>query len=93
MAETITWNLRMYGLLAWMWIRVSMTYRTSFVLLMLGQFLMTGLDFAAILVIFSNVDSLGGFSLAEISFLYGGSALCLGCSDLLLGNIERLGQR
>ncbi len=93
MAETITWNLRMYVLLAWMWIRVSMTYRASFVLLTLGQFLITGLDFVAILVIFSNVDSLGGFSLAEISFLYGGSALCLGCADLLLGNIERLGQR
>jgi ABC-2 type transport system permease protein len=92
-AETIAWNIKAYAMFAWMWIKVSMTYRTSFVLLTIGQFLITGLDFAAILVIFSNVDSLGGFSLAEISFLYGGSALCLGCADLLLGNIERLGTR
>ncbi|MBA3234087.1 MAG: ABC-2 family transporter protein [Propionibacteriales bacterium] len=76
-----------------MWIRVSMTYRTSFVILTLGQFLITGLDFVAILVMFANVDALGGFSLQEIAFLYGGSALCLGFADLLLGNIERLGLR
>jgi ABC-2 type transport system permease protein len=76
-----------------MWIRVSMTYRTSFAILTIGQFLITGLDFVAILVMFSAVDALGGFSLAEIGFLYGGSALCLGIADLLMGNIERLGLR
>jgi ABC-2 type transport system permease protein len=76
-----------------MWIRVSMTYRTSFAILTVGQFLITGLDFVAILIMFSTVDVLGGFSLQEIAFLYGGSALCLGIADLTLGNIERLGLR
>lgn len=76
-----------------MWIRVSMSYRTSFLLLAVGQFLISGLDFVAILVMFANVDELGGFSLTEVAFLYGGSALCLGLADLFLGNIERLGQR
>jgi ABC-2 type transport system permease protein len=80
-------------MLAWMWIRVSMSYRTSFVILTAGQFLVTGLDFVAILVMFASVEALGGFSLQEIAFLYGGSALCLGLADLLLGNIERLGLR
>jgi ABC-2 type transport system permease protein len=89
----LSWSLRAYLLLAWMWIRVSMTYRTSFVILTIGQFLITGLDFVAILVMFSSVDALGGFNLHEIAFLYGGSALCLGIADLLLGNIERLGLR
>jgi ABC-2 type transport system permease protein len=89
----LRWSLRAYLLLAWMWIRVSMTYRTSFAILTLGQFLITGLDFAAILVMFSSVDMLGGFNLHEIAFLYGGSGLCLGIADLLLGNIERLGLR
>jgi viologen exporter family transport system permease protein len=46
-----------------------------------------------VLVMFTNIDALGGFSLAQIAFLYGGSVLCLGFADLLLGNIERLGQR
>jgi ABC-2 type transport system permease protein len=85
--------LRAYALLARMWVRVSMSYRTSFAMLTLGQFLITGLDFLAILVMFSTVDALGGFSVEEVAFLYGGSALCLGLADLLLGNIERLGLR
>jgi ABC-2 type transport system permease protein len=80
-------------MLAWMWIRVSMTYRTSFVILTVGQFLITGLDFVGIAVLFQSVDALGGFSLWEIGLLYGGSATCLGLADLVLGNIERLGLR
>lgn len=93
MVDRIAANARGYAQLAWMWIRVSMTYRTSFALLTAGQFLITGLDFVAILVMFSNVDALGGFGLSQIAFLYGGSALCLGLADLMLGNIERLGRR
>jgi ABC-2 type transport system permease protein len=91
--QRLSWSVRAYFMLAWMWIRVSMTYRTSFAILTLGQFLITGLDFAAIVVMFSAVDVLGGFDLHEIAFLYGGSALCLGIADLILGNIERLGLR
>ncbi len=93
MADRVAANARAYVVLAWMWIRVSMSYRASFAFLTVGHFLITGLDFVAILVMFSNVNSLGGFSLTEIAFLYGGSALCLGFADLLMGNIERLGQR
>jgi viologen exporter family transport system permease protein len=85
--------VRAYLLLASMWIRVSMTYRTSFAVLTVGQFLITGLDFVGIAVMFASVDALGGFSLWDIAFLYGGSALCLGIADLLLGNVERLGLR
>lgn len=93
MNSPVLWGGRAYLTLAWMWIRVSMTYRTSFVILTLGQLVITGLDFVAIVIIFANVDRLGGFGLAEIAFLYGGSGLCLGIADLILGNIERLGNR
>ena len=93
MVERAIWGCRAYLILAEMWIRVSMSYRTSFTVLTLGQFFITGLDFVAILVMFANVDSLGGFGLTEIAFLYGGSSLGLGLADLILGNIERLGVR
>lgn len=93
MVSRLAWGVRAYLLLAWMWVRVSMTYRTSFLTLTLGQFLVTGLDFVAIVVMFANVDALGGFDLPEIAFLYGVSGLCLGLADLVLGNIERLGTR
>jgi ABC-2 type transport system permease protein len=87
------WGLRAYAILAAAWVRVSMTYRASFVMLTLGQFLVTLLDFVAIVIMFANVDALGGFALAEIAFLYGGTSLCLGLADLILGNIERLGTK
>ncbi|RYU11657.1 transporter [Nocardioides iriomotensis] len=70
-----------------------MAYRASFWMMTVAQFVVTGLDFVAIVIMFANVDALGGFSLAEVAFLYGGAGLCLGIADLLLGNIERLGTR
>ena len=85
--------MRAYAMLAWMWVRASMTYRSTFAILTVGQFLVTGLDFVGITVMFASVDALGGFTLPEIAFLYAGSATCLGIADLLVGNIERLGLR
>jgi len=90
--ERLRSEIRAFTLLAWTWVRVSMSYRTSFVLLTVGQFVITGLDFVAILILFSNVDTLGGFDLPQIAFLYAGSALALGVADLVVGNVERLGR-
>lgn len=86
-------GLRCYLLLAGMWVRATMAYRTSFVSMTLAQFAITSLEFAAILIMFSHVPALGGFTLAEIAFLYGLSGACLGLADLLMGNTERLGER
>ncbi|WP_432120076.1 ABC transporter permease [Streptomyces sp. bgisy032] len=85
--------MRTYGLIAAMWIRSTMAYRTSFVLTTFTNFAVTGLDFVAILLMFSRVDALGGFSLPEIAFLYGLSSVAFGLADLLLGSMERLGRR
>jgi ABC-2 type transport system permease protein len=85
--------VREYCLLAWMWIRSSLVYRTSFVTMALAQFMITMLDFLAIVVMFSNIDVLGGFSLGQVAFLYGVSGCCIGAADLLVGNVERLGRR
>ena len=41
---------------------------------------------------FTNVDSLGGFGLGDIAFLYGATSICLGLADFTLGNVERLGR-
>lgn len=89
----LAWGVRGYLLLAWTWIRVAMAYRTSFAILFLGSLAVTGLDFVAIAILFSTIDALGGFTLPEVAFLYGGSALALGLADLSIGNVERLGRR
>ncbi|MGI5455205.1 ABC transporter permease [Streptomyces sp. CA-249302] len=86
-------GLRAYWLIAGMWVRSAMTYRTSFVVTMCGNGLMTAMDFAAILLMFAQIDSLGGWSLPEVAFLYGLSATSFGLADLVLGSMDVLGAR
>ncbi|WKX74236.1 ABC transporter permease [Streptomyces sp. XD-27] len=76
-----------------MWVRSTMTYRTSFVITTLGNIAITALDFAAIALMFSHVESLGGFGLAEVTFLYGTSSTAFGLTDLALGSMDRVGRR
>ncbi|MGW0751002.1 ABC transporter permease [Streptomyces sp. NPDC002587] len=76
-----------------MWIRSTMTYRTSFVLSFVGNAAITLLDFVAIYIMFSHVDVLGGFTLPEIALLYGSCSASLGVAGLLLGNTDRIGVR
>jgi ABC-2 type transport system permease protein len=85
--------LRAYGLIAAMWIRSSMAYRSSFVMLSLGQFVITGFDFVAIWIMFSHTPQLGGFALPEVALLYGASGIAIALADLFLGGIEQVGQR
>nr|WP_089106681.1 ABC transporter permease [Streptomyces hyaluromycini] len=93
MGERVRDALRAYLLIAGMWIRSTMIYRTSFAVTMAGNLLVTGLDFATILLMFSRVDSLGGWSLPEVAFLYGLSATSFGVADLVLGSMDVLGTR
>ncbi|MFF7290101.1 ABC transporter permease [Streptomyces griseorubiginosus] len=76
-----------------MWIRSAMTYRTSFVVTVCGNLAVTGLDFVGILLMFSQVDALGGWRLPEIAFLYGLSVTAFGIADLVLGSMDVLGSR
>jgi ABC-2 type transport system permease protein len=77
--------------IARLWVRASMAYPASFWMLAVGSFVMTGLDFAAILVIFGRVDSLGGFTLHQVAFLYAGTGVGIAFGDFAVGRVERLG--
>ena len=85
--------MRAYGLIAAMWIRSSMAYRATFVMLTVGQFVITGLDFVAIWIMFGHTPQLGGFALSEVALLYGVTTLGIGIADLLVGGIEQVGRR
>jgi ABC-2 type transport system permease protein len=86
-------GLRAYGLIVAMWVRSTMAYRASFLMTALGNFAATGLDFATILLMFSHVTRLGGFTLPEVAFLYGTTGTAFGLADLTMGSMERLGRR
>ncbi|MEU1461073.1 ABC transporter permease [Streptomyces sp. NPDC005727] len=76
-----------------MWIRSTLAYRASFVMTAFGGLVVTGLDFVTIMLMFSRVDVLGGYSLPEVAFLYGLSATSFGVADLAIGSADRLGRR
>ncbi|WP_435897033.1 ABC transporter permease [Streptomyces niveus] len=86
-------GLRAYGLIVAMWMRSTMTYRASFAMTAFGNFAVTAFDFIAILMMFSHVDRLGGYSLPEVAFLYGAAGASFGLADLAMGSTDRLGRR
>ncbi|MGW7225285.1 ABC transporter permease [Streptomyces cyaneofuscatus] len=86
-------GVRAYGLIVAMWVRSTMAYRASFVMTTFGNLAATAFDFLTIVLMFTHVDALGGFTLPEIALLYGVSATAFGLCDLLLGSMERLGRR
>ncbi|MEV4329612.1 ABC transporter permease [Streptomyces sp. NPDC049597] len=85
--------LRAYGLIVAMWVRSTMAYRASFAMTAFGNFAATGFDFVTILLMFSHVDALGGYSLPEVAFLYGTTSTAFGLADLVMGSMDRLGRR
>jgi ABC-2 type transport system permease protein len=86
-------SIRVYRLVVGMWMRSTMAYRASFVMTALGNFGGTALDFVTILLMFSHIHALGGFTLPEVAFLYGTASTSFGLADLLMGSMARLGSR
>ena len=82
-----------YRVMAGARIRADWQYRVSFFGYTFTQGLITVLDFLQIAVIFGQVDSLGDWSIAEVSFLYGTSAVAFHLGDLFVSQVERASQR
>jgi ABC-2 type transport system permease protein len=93
LAPRLRETLRIYGLIVAMWVRSTMAYRVSFLMTAVGNFAGTALDFVTILLMFSRITVLGGFTLPEVAFLYGTTSTSFGLADLVMGSMERLGRR
>jgi ABC-2 type transport system permease protein len=74
-------------------IRSQYQYRLSFYLFLISQFLITFIDFLAVLVIFTHIPTLGGWSLPEVAFLYGVSGIAFNVADLFVSQVERTSTR
>jgi ABC-2 type transport system permease protein len=68
--------------------RADWQYRTSFLLYLVGQTLLAATDFAAVVVVFSNVDQVAGWTGVEVAFLFGMSGLAFGIGDFLISPVE-----
>lgn len=84
----VTESLSIYGRLLGARIRADWQYRTSFVLYFSAQTVVAASDLAAIMVIFTSVDELAGWSMTEVAFLYGVSGVAFGLGDLVVSPVE-----
>ena len=64
-------SLRLYGRYIDISFRSQMQYRASFIMLSLGHFLMTGLEFLGMLALFDRFEHLEGWTLPEVALFYG----------------------
>jgi len=84
--------LRTYALLVRAHIRSQLQYRTSLALELLATFMLTFLDFVAILVIFGQVSALEGWTVSEVALLYGIACIAFALTDLVVGHLDFLSQ-
>jgi ABC-2 type transport system permease protein len=71
-------------------IRSQLQYRLSFWLNLVGNALVSFLDFLVILIIFQQVDVLGEWSAAEVALLYAIACVSFGITDLAIGHLDLL---
>ena len=69
-------------------VRAQMQYRTSFVLEAIAQFVGNILDFVVVMIFFSRLTALGGWTLPEIGLLYGISGVAFGLSDMVIAGFD-----
>jgi ABC-2 type transport system permease protein len=63
--------------------RSQMQYRMSFVLALLGSVASTAIEFAAIVVLFSRIQTLAGWTLWEVALLYALSETSFASAELV----------
>jgi ABC-2 type transport system permease protein len=74
-------------------VRSQLQYRTSFALDLGGSFLISFIDFLAVLVIFHNVPRLGAWTVHEVALLYALSSISFAFTDLLIGHLDQFPQK
>ena len=74
-------------------VRSQFQYRVSFTLDLAGNFLISFIDFLAVLVIFHNVPQLGTWNVHEVAFLYAFSSISFALTDLLIGHLDQFPQK
>jgi ABC-2 type transport system permease protein len=70
--------------------RSQASYRTSFLIDLLGNTAMIGVDLLSVLVLFRLTPSLGGFSVRQTIVIFGLGYSAFALADLAVGNIERI---
>ncbi|TWP45981.1 ABC transporter permease [Lentzea tibetensis] len=81
---------RIYPALVAARLRGQASYRLSFALDLVAQVIAQSLELVVILVLFSRVDALGGFSVREVLVMYAIAGVAFGFADLTAGQLDDL---
>ena len=81
-------GLKLYGLLLRAQVRSQLQYRVSFVLDVLSTLLVSGVEFAAFALVTTRFGAVGGWTLQEVSLLYGLAEFSFGWMDLIFGGFD-----
>ncbi len=84
--------MRLYAMLLSASLQGQLSYRRSFWLEVAGRFWVVGLELVAVLVLFSHIDDLGGWTRWEVVYLYGVASLALGIAELLTDGLREMPQ-
>lgn len=80
---------RLYFRLIGAQLRSRLQYKANLVIESIAQFLVTFIDFAAVAVLFSRFPTLQGWTLSEVAFLYGTSAVSFTLAQLVVRGFEQ----
>ena len=69
-------------------LRGQMQYKVSFLLSLIGSFLACVVEFGVVIVLFSRISSLAGWSLAEIALLYGLSGTSFAVAEMFAAALD-----
>jgi ABC-2 type transport system permease protein len=73
-------------------LRSQLAYPASFAMQCAGQALVQLQDMVVIVVLFSRVGEMGGFTRPEVLLIFGLAGISFGLADLLVGSLDRVGQ-
>jgi ABC-2 type transport system permease protein len=69
-------------------LRSQMQYKVSFLLALIGSFLSCVTEFGVVLVLFSRIELLAGWALAEVALLYGLAGTCFAVAELFAAALD-----
>ncbi|HEU4424912.1 MAG TPA: ABC-2 family transporter protein [Pilimelia sp.] len=86
----IAGTLRPYASLVAAQVRSQASYRTSFVIDLVGNGLVLVGDLTVVFVLFRIAPALGGFAITEVLLMFGLASVAFSLADLAVGSIERI---
>ena len=69
-------------------IRAQLQYRAAFLVELIGQAMATGVWFLSLVLILQRFESIGGWTLGEVAFLYGMVETAFGAMDMLFSGFD-----